>query len=364
MKKIVLGIYFLINIVWGVYAQPKHTHFISNAGKAGTPKTAATSNFLQNGGSGVIKIENQIFDFATLNQSNKAIDIQNRTNNNDSIIIRGCIFKNYKGTVFSISIYLFNVRNVIIENCWFENTCLGVLISGSANVASIRIENNKFKDIDQTPPSAGSSAIQLVGVSGTNINILNNRVQNFSATSIPGDCISLINTKGTAASYVNVTGNWVKTSPTARIVTNYTGACLVLEGTAGTKYINVKGCRFDGGQSWNVQVIQNVDSVNWGGAGDTDMNIFFCPQKNSALLGYSSGAWQFEPQAGNNRHIFENNKILGVYNDGTLQDMFGPLWYNPPSLTFLSSQIEFRPLFLQNLIINNQQLLPDNILTN
>lgn len=313
-------------------------------------KRYATAAVVINGGSAPITIENMVFDRNRLGVD-RGVDIQNYTG---AIIVRNCVFLNFKGTNQCYSAYFFNISNLTLENCYIENTCLGVRV-GSSTLTNCIIRNNLFRNIDQTGVvsigASGSSAIQLTNCTGTGIRINNNSALNTAG--LAGDTYSLYAVQGTAGDYVQFYNNTAKSLMSSPVPSNYTGGSIVVENNS--RYIHVRDFYSENASGWGGQTIGNTRDVIW------ENMVLLNRYRNNSFpangLGYSSGGFQYEVQAGNeNLNTFINNVSYGVVRSQSDGSPIVQHWY-AVNKTFTPAEFS-TPQWLVNIHNQNLELLP------
>lgn len=140
-----------------------------------------------------VVIQNRIIDGAKGN----AIDIRGSRN----IKIRNCIIKNAAGE----GVYILNSRNVEISQCYFESVRTGVYAVASQ---TIKVYNNEVKNVKGPFPRGQMAQFNDVSGEGNLINY--NYALNILNKSYPEDVINLYKSRGTAASPLQVIGNFIK----------------------------------------------------------------------------------------------------------------------------------------------------------
>jgi parallel beta-helix repeat protein len=117
------------------------------------------------------------------------------------------ITKNQLSNSTDVGIYLHNCKNIKIEYNYILYVSGGVYAENSPD-GGIVVNNNEFKNMQG--PSPRGQFVQFNAVGGPNNAISNNVGQNVFGHSNPEDAINLFMCNGTAASPIEVTGNWIR----------------------------------------------------------------------------------------------------------------------------------------------------------
>jgi parallel beta-helix repeat protein len=166
--------------------------------ESSTQTTQATIKFKKSGPVKVtnranVVIKNLIIDGA----KGIAIDIRGSRN----IKVQNCIIKNATGE----GVYILSSRNVEVSNCYFENVRSGVYAVSSQ---TIKVQFNECKNV--RGPMPRGQMVQFDKVSGEGNLINYNYALNVLNQSNPEDVINLYLSSGTAASPIQVIGNYIK----------------------------------------------------------------------------------------------------------------------------------------------------------
>jgi len=117
------------------------------------------------------------------------------------------ITQNKLGNSTDVGIKLFNCKNITIDYNYITNVSGGVYVVQSSQ-GGIIVNNNQF--LNMNGPSPRGQFVQFDNVSGPNNSISYNKGENISGQSNPQDAINLFMSNGTAASPIQVTGNWIR----------------------------------------------------------------------------------------------------------------------------------------------------------
>jgi hypothetical protein len=156
---------------------------------------------------------------------------------------------NYKKPRRFLTVDVF--RNVVVENCYMENTAgiyLGVTYNGDNSTANtIRIRYNKVKNIDGRI-DGGHELVQFVQLNFRkpirHAEIAWNQIINEPNNSVVEDNISLFNTQGTSDSPIRIHNNFIQGAyPYPANQSSYSGGGILSESnadtTAATRHIDV-----------------------------------------------------------------------------------------------------------------------------
>jgi hypothetical protein len=109
----------------------------------------------------------------------------------------------------TVGIYLVNCYNITIDYNFITNVSSGVYAEGSGSTAGgIVVNYNQFRNM--VGPSPRGQFVQFNTVSGPGSSISYNKGENIMGSSNPEDAINLFMSKGTAASPIQVVGNWIR----------------------------------------------------------------------------------------------------------------------------------------------------------
>jgi len=117
------------------------------------------------------------------------------------------ITKNKLGNSTAVGIYLINCKNITIDYNYIYNVSTGVYVENSSG-GGLVVNNNQIKNV--VGPTPRGQFVQFNTVSGPNNIISNNACENIAGYSNPIDGISLFMSNGTAASPIEVNGNWIR----------------------------------------------------------------------------------------------------------------------------------------------------------
>lgn len=173
------------------------------------------------------------------------------------------------------AINLQNCTNITIDNCFFTMVCKGVMAKGGSG---IKVNNNQFLNLYE-PGSVKADAykgdfahfVQFNAVTGAGNQINLNRFENIHGQAVhPHDIINCFNCSGTAASPLQVIGNWIRggqvdggwpgSGDTGAGITFDNGAYILCQGNIGVN----PGCAWiqintaNGGTHSNVTIDSNV----------------------------------------------------------------------------------------------------------
>lgn len=124
----------------------------------------------------------------------------------ENVIIRN----NKLGPSFSKrGVYLYNCKNITIEDCTFENVQSGLTASNSQG---IKFQYNDVLNVlgDLYGGTDTGSMVQFIQVSGSDNSISYNVCENISGKSAPEDIINIYSSNGTAGSPIKIKGNWIR----------------------------------------------------------------------------------------------------------------------------------------------------------
>lgn len=126
-----------------------------------------------------------------------------------SIVLSNCynvhITQCSLGNSTTVGIELFNCYNVTIDYCYFTNCSTGV--EAEVCTSNIVVQNNQF--LNMQGPYPRGQAVQFNQCSGAGNAINNNMIENIAGQSSTQEVVSCYKTNGTAASPVQVNGNWI-----------------------------------------------------------------------------------------------------------------------------------------------------------
>jgi hypothetical protein len=107
---------------------------------------------------------------------------------------------------YGVGVAINNSSNITIQNSYFEDLNGGVY---AVNSSVIKVNSNRFKNVGRAGKLDGSRGqfVQFNNVNGAGNEINLNRGVNIPGQSTPEDLVSLFETKGTAASPVQIKGN-------------------------------------------------------------------------------------------------------------------------------------------------------------
>jgi len=106
-----------------------------------------------------------------------------------------------------VGIYLYNCYNITIDSNDISNVASGVDVVNTTK-GGILVIWNEFRNM--RGPFPRGQFIQFNTVSGPNNLIDNNRGENIFGSSYPEDAINIYKSRGTAASPIKVTNNWIR----------------------------------------------------------------------------------------------------------------------------------------------------------
>lgn len=160
-----------------------------------------------NGSASNFTLKNLVFDGSkVVSDTVFGIDIRNHTGD---ILIDNCKFVNFDGLT-QRCIYLRNVKNFSVRNCWFENHTTGCQVWNSPALDYAVFELNKSKDIVGNKGGGLTSMFQMVNCGECDsIYVQDNRVQNWVGKT--HDHINLFGAGGTPAGRAKIRRNWFKT---------------------------------------------------------------------------------------------------------------------------------------------------------
>ena len=204
-----------------------------------------------------------------------------------SISLTNCynvhITQNSLGNSTTVGIYLFNCYNITIDYNYITNASTGIYVVNTIQ-GGVVIQNNQFYNM-QGPYPRGQF-VQFNTVSGAGNAVINNIGENIMGQSNPQEALNFYKTNGTAASPVQVTGNWIRGGGPA------TAGGGIQLGDNGGSYINCAnnilvnpgqiGISVSGGDHISVtnnkifasqQSFTNTGLVIWGQAGYTITNL-------------------------------------------------------------------------------------------
>lgn len=114
---------------------------------------------------------------------------------------------NMLGNSTDVGIYLYNCYNVTIDSNDISNVASGVDVVNTTK-GGIVVVWNQFRNMQG--PFPRGQFVQFNTVSGANNLIDNNRCENVFGSSNPEDAINIYKSKGTAASPIKITNNWIR----------------------------------------------------------------------------------------------------------------------------------------------------------
>jgi parallel beta-helix repeat protein len=106
-----------------------------------------------------------------------------------------------------VGVYLYACRNITVEDNFITNVSSGVYAEQTKE-GGIVVNSNQF--LNMKGPFPRGQFVQFNNVWGPNSSISYNKGENIMGQSYPEDAISLYQSKGTAASPVKITGNWIR----------------------------------------------------------------------------------------------------------------------------------------------------------
>ncbi|MGZ3832372.1 MAG: right-handed parallel beta-helix repeat-containing protein [Mucilaginibacter sp.] len=216
-------------------------------------------------------------------------------NNCSNIHITKCKIMNSKQR----GIYLNNCTNVLIDSCFFSNVAVGVYAHLGGQ---IRVLSNDF--LNMRGPLPSGNFVQFNNVTGAGNQINYNKCEDIigvGANPNPGggDGISLFQCNGTAASPIQVYGNWIRGGGTN---TGSLGMAGIVAGDVGGSYQDIEnnilvnsgyvGIQAQGGT--NITIMYNQiysDLVPWSGVGLASANYSGVPSSNNTI-GYNTVNWK------------------------------------------------------------------------
>src|ERR1035437_131446 len=155
------------------------------------------------------------------NSSGHCISLSNCSN----ITIQYCKL----GPAKNEGVYLSNCTNITIINCTFSTVESGVYAATSSGISFT------YNDVQNVQgPFPKGQMCQFDRVSGAGNSISYNVAENISGQSNPEDCISLYMSNGTAASPIQVNGNWIRGGGPS------TSGGGIMTGDGGGSYITVQ----------------------------------------------------------------------------------------------------------------------------
>lgn len=176
-----------------------------------------------------------------------------------------------------MGIYLYNCYNITIEYNYITNASAGVYVDHSTGGGMI-VNYNQFLNING--PGPRGQFVQFNTVSGANNSISYNKCENILGQSNPQEGINVYMSNGTAASPIQVNGNWIlgggPSSTGGGIQLGDTGGSY--ESASGNILVNPgqMGMSISGGDHMSMtnnsiyagaQSFTNVGIIVWGQAG-------------------------------------------------------------------------------------------------
>jgi hypothetical protein len=116
------------------------------------------------------------------------------------------ITANSLGNSTNVGINLYHCYNITIDNNYINNVSCGVYVDHTTS-GGIIVTNNQF--LNMQGPGPRGQFVQFNTVSGANNSITYNKCQNNLGQSNPEEGINLYMSNGTAASPIQVVGNWL-----------------------------------------------------------------------------------------------------------------------------------------------------------
>lgn len=106
-----------------------------------------------------------------------------------------------------VGVYLYACKNITVDDNYITNVSSGVYAEQTKE-GGIVVNSNQF--LNMKGPFPRGQFVQFNNVAGPNSSISYNKGENIMGQSYPEDAISLYQSKGTAASPVKITGNWIR----------------------------------------------------------------------------------------------------------------------------------------------------------
>lgn len=228
-------------------------------------------------------------------------------------------------------VFMYDCTNISIDSCFISNVSAGVYAHACGQ---IKVNSNEF--LNMRGPVPAGNFVQFNNVSGGGNQINYNKCEDIMGSGINpnpggGDGISLFQSNGTAASPIQVYGNWIRGGGTN---TGASGMAGIVAGDVGGSYQDIEnnilvntgyvGIQQQGGS--NLTIANNsIYSANlpWSGGGLISANYSGTASNNNTIAnnkinwiaGYLGGARRdtaWKPGAGSNinaRPINWNNNI-------------------------------------------------------
>lgn len=262
-----------------------------------------------------------------------------------AIYFKNCTFRN-TATPDREAVSLQNCPDVRFHNCSFERANIKAI---DCNFTRFEVLNCRFKDVHAPFPM---TALQLVNSVGSGIKLNYNRFHNISSTAIISDWINLFNSAGTAGSYIEIIGNWIKASVDAKYPVDYSGAGIVIgDGSSrACQYIRCEDNIIFDSSACGIQVVQMSPRVTtnvifnrnktW-----TDLRANVNGRSNVGLqLGVQSNAFE---QFADNAFRCVRARFIGSEDYDPDNDIYSTL-FSPTQ-----GQAANRPAWLTNTLLPN-----------
>lgn len=126
--------------------------------------------------------------------------------NSENVVIRN---SRISSSPSKRGVYLFNCKNITIEDCTFEDLQSALLASTSQGV---KFQNNDVLNVVGmlNEPFETGSMVQFIQVTGSGNSISYNVCENISGKSAPEDIVNIYASHGTANSPITIKGNWIR----------------------------------------------------------------------------------------------------------------------------------------------------------
>ena len=196
-------------------------------------------------------------------------------------------------------ILLNSCTNILIDSCFFTNVSVGVYAHLGTQ---IRILSNDF--LNMRGPIPAGNFVQFNNVTGSGNQINYNKCEDIiGAGTNPnpngGDGISLYQSNGTAASPIQVYGNWIRGGGTN---TGVLGMAGIVAGDVGGSYQDIEnnilvntgyvGIQAQGGTFITIMHNQIYsDQLPWSGVGLASANYSGVPSSNNTIA-YNTVNWK------------------------------------------------------------------------
>lgn len=168
--------------------------------------------------------------------------------------------------ITNFAIHILNSTNITIDSCDIRNVGFGVYVEGSSS-ATIKVNNNYFKDINGINASYLGHAVQFNSIAASGGNQINyNRIENVKnitdTSSHPHDQISLFHCSGIVGDSIQVKGNWIRGGQlTPWPSSGYTGCGIGMGDEIGSYQVCRNNVLVSPGYA-GIQTVQNGGTVN------------------------------------------------------------------------------------------------------